>query len=228
MCVVGPDGQGSFTQHYFDTRGVARVYEMKFEAGRWSSSASTRISHRLTSHSATSVSSAVTAAGSTAPGRRRPTARTGSRLPADLPQADVAAGQPAPSGDPVPDIGLGDLDMKSCRGRTTGSRRSTIDSRLRIASRRMLCAERHGPVPPRRQGRSCASISSIGRRRSTGPGEVRSGVSGGRGGDVCRGDPDEHDGAAGRVGPFRSPPQIRSAARADRCSRCGVVSRSRR
>ena len=24
VCVVGPDGQGSFTQHYFDTRGVAR------------------------------------------------------------------------------------------------------------------------------------------------------------------------------------------------------------
>ena len=35
VCVVGPDGQGSFTQHYFDSRGVARVYEMKFEAGRW-------------------------------------------------------------------------------------------------------------------------------------------------------------------------------------------------
>ena len=35
VCVVGPDGQGSFTQHYFDARGVARVYEMKFEAGRW-------------------------------------------------------------------------------------------------------------------------------------------------------------------------------------------------
>jgi hypothetical protein len=35
VCVVGPDRQGGFTQHYFDSRGVARVYEMKFEAGRW-------------------------------------------------------------------------------------------------------------------------------------------------------------------------------------------------
>jgi hypothetical protein len=35
VCVVGPDGQGGFTQHYFDSRGVARVYEMQFKAGRW-------------------------------------------------------------------------------------------------------------------------------------------------------------------------------------------------
>jgi hypothetical protein len=35
VCVVGPDGQGGFTQHYFDSRGVARVYEMTFAAGRW-------------------------------------------------------------------------------------------------------------------------------------------------------------------------------------------------
>jgi hypothetical protein len=33
--LVGPDGHGSFTQHYFDSRGVARLYEMKFEAERW-------------------------------------------------------------------------------------------------------------------------------------------------------------------------------------------------
>jgi hypothetical protein len=35
VCLVGPDGHGSFTQHYFDSRGVARLYEMKFEAERW-------------------------------------------------------------------------------------------------------------------------------------------------------------------------------------------------
>jgi hypothetical protein len=35
VCVVGPDGQGAFTQHYFDSRGVARVYEMTLEGGRW-------------------------------------------------------------------------------------------------------------------------------------------------------------------------------------------------
>ena len=35
VCVIGPDGQGNFTQHYFDSRGVARVYEMTFGGGRW-------------------------------------------------------------------------------------------------------------------------------------------------------------------------------------------------
>jgi hypothetical protein len=36
VCIVGvkPDGDG-FTQHYFDDRGFARVYEMKFESGLW-------------------------------------------------------------------------------------------------------------------------------------------------------------------------------------------------
>jgi hypothetical protein len=33
--VVGPDGQGGFTQRYFDSRGVARLYEMKLGGGRW-------------------------------------------------------------------------------------------------------------------------------------------------------------------------------------------------
>jgi hypothetical protein len=35
VCLVGADGHGSFTQHYFDSRGVARVYAMKFDAERW-------------------------------------------------------------------------------------------------------------------------------------------------------------------------------------------------
>jgi hypothetical protein len=35
VCLVGPDGHGNFTQHYFDSRGVARVYAMKLEAERW-------------------------------------------------------------------------------------------------------------------------------------------------------------------------------------------------
>ena len=29
------EGRGTFLQHYFDERGVARVYEMRFEAGVW-------------------------------------------------------------------------------------------------------------------------------------------------------------------------------------------------
>jgi hypothetical protein len=36
VCIVGvkSDGDG-FTQHYFDDRGIARIYEMKFENGLW-------------------------------------------------------------------------------------------------------------------------------------------------------------------------------------------------
>jgi hypothetical protein len=34
VCIIGPNGD-SFTQHYFDSRGIARVYEMTFEGGRW-------------------------------------------------------------------------------------------------------------------------------------------------------------------------------------------------
>lgn len=36
LAVLGWDeGRGTFLQHYFDERGVARVYEMSFEAGVW-------------------------------------------------------------------------------------------------------------------------------------------------------------------------------------------------
>lgn len=36
VAVIGWDeGQGTFLQHYFDTRGVARVYEMSFGDGVW-------------------------------------------------------------------------------------------------------------------------------------------------------------------------------------------------
>jgi hypothetical protein len=36
LAVIGWDkGRGTFLQHYFDTRGVARVYEMTFEGGVW-------------------------------------------------------------------------------------------------------------------------------------------------------------------------------------------------
>ncbi len=36
LCLIGvaPDGE-SFTQHYFDSRGVARVYEMTFDGSVW-------------------------------------------------------------------------------------------------------------------------------------------------------------------------------------------------
>jgi hypothetical protein len=36
LTVMGWDaGRGTFLQHYFDTRGVARVYEMSFDRGIW-------------------------------------------------------------------------------------------------------------------------------------------------------------------------------------------------
>ena len=36
LAVIGWDeGRGTFLQHYFDTRTVARIYEMSFEKGVW-------------------------------------------------------------------------------------------------------------------------------------------------------------------------------------------------
>jgi len=36
IAIIGFDGgRGTLLQHYFDTRGVARVYEMTFEEGLW-------------------------------------------------------------------------------------------------------------------------------------------------------------------------------------------------
>jgi hypothetical protein len=37
IAIIGPDPAraGSYLQHYFDTRGVARVYKMSFENGVW-------------------------------------------------------------------------------------------------------------------------------------------------------------------------------------------------
>jgi hypothetical protein len=35
ICIIGTNDAGGFTQHYFDSRGIARVYEMTFEDGVW-------------------------------------------------------------------------------------------------------------------------------------------------------------------------------------------------
>src|SRR5215211_5719912 len=36
LALIGFDeGRGSFLQHYFDARGIARVYQMSLEAGGW-------------------------------------------------------------------------------------------------------------------------------------------------------------------------------------------------
>jgi len=34
-CVVVPQPDGSYAQHYFDSRGVARLYAMTFDGRRW-------------------------------------------------------------------------------------------------------------------------------------------------------------------------------------------------
>jgi hypothetical protein len=34
LCVIGPDGE-RFTQHYYDSRGVTRVYTMTFNGELW-------------------------------------------------------------------------------------------------------------------------------------------------------------------------------------------------
>ena len=42
LCVIGLDGNGpGYLQHYFDSRGVARVYRMGFGDGVWTLSRST-------------------------------------------------------------------------------------------------------------------------------------------------------------------------------------------
>jgi hypothetical protein len=37
IAIIGPDpvSEGNYLQHYFDSRGVARVYKMSFEDGVW-------------------------------------------------------------------------------------------------------------------------------------------------------------------------------------------------
>jgi hypothetical protein len=35
FCVVGLDAGDGYTQHYFDSRGVARIYAMTFDGRRW-------------------------------------------------------------------------------------------------------------------------------------------------------------------------------------------------
>jgi hypothetical protein len=35
LSVIGPDGGDGYTQHYFDSRGIARLYAMTFDGRRW-------------------------------------------------------------------------------------------------------------------------------------------------------------------------------------------------
>lgn len=35
LCIVGLDAGQGYTQHYFDSRGIARIYAMTFDGRRW-------------------------------------------------------------------------------------------------------------------------------------------------------------------------------------------------
>lgn len=77
ISVIGPTGpDGALQQHYFDSRGVARVYEMTLDAGTW-----TLYPRDLTGRSATWGASATTATpspgvGSAEPSRERRSSTT--------------------------------------------------------------------------------------------------------------------------------------------------------
>jgi hypothetical protein len=74
IAILGEDaGTGGLVQHYFDSRGVARVYQMRLEDGTWSSGGTARISG-----SASGAGWARTGGRSAAPGRSRLTGRAGS------------------------------------------------------------------------------------------------------------------------------------------------------
>lgn len=76
IAIVGWNGgKGTYVQHYFDSRGVARLYEMSFAAGVWSCRAPPPISRRLISRSAAQGRSATTAGPSAEAGSPRSTAR---------------------------------------------------------------------------------------------------------------------------------------------------------
>ena len=80
IAVIGPDpaAEGGYLQHYFDTRGVARVYKMSFGDGVWKLWHTRPTSRRSTSASATRAGSAPTVGSSKEPGRSATTAPPGS------------------------------------------------------------------------------------------------------------------------------------------------------
>jgi len=79
IAIVGLDRNGeAFTQHYYDSRGVARVYAMTFSDGVWTLLRDSPDFSPLDFWHASPGSSAPTAAPSAAAGRRPGTARAGS------------------------------------------------------------------------------------------------------------------------------------------------------
>ena len=75
IITAGPGAATGYLQHYFDSRGVVRLYEMDVDGQDWTLTRTTRRLHaRWTSRSAGSAGSATTATPSRAGGRPRPTA----------------------------------------------------------------------------------------------------------------------------------------------------------
>jgi hypothetical protein len=78
LALVGVDpDSGSYLQHYYDSRGVARVYMMTMDDGVWQLFRDRADFLRLSSVNASSVPSVTAATLSAAPGRSPKTARTG-------------------------------------------------------------------------------------------------------------------------------------------------------
>ena len=79
IAIIGFDaGRNAVLQHYFDTRGVARVYEMTFADGVWTLSRSEPDFSPLDFAQRFEGNSARTARGSRVPGRSATRARAGS------------------------------------------------------------------------------------------------------------------------------------------------------
>ena len=79
LSIVGVAGDGdAYTQHYFDSRGVVRVYAMTFTTASGRCCGTRPTSRRWTSGSGSPGSSAPTAAPSGAAGRSPTTVRPGS------------------------------------------------------------------------------------------------------------------------------------------------------
>jgi hypothetical protein len=80
IAIIGadPESQDGFLQHYFDSRGVARVYKMSFSDAVWKLWRIHRTSRRWTSRSDSRGRSAPTASRSPDPGRSATTAPPGS------------------------------------------------------------------------------------------------------------------------------------------------------
>jgi hypothetical protein len=80
IAIIGadPEGEGNYLQHYFDSRGVVRLYKMSLEDGSGNCGETSRTSRRSISPSSSRAPSAMTARRSPAAGRSATTARPGS------------------------------------------------------------------------------------------------------------------------------------------------------